>query len=239
MNSALAASKACPCRYNSSLTPTSWVDCLRARGPCYAYGVQLLDRVAAGDIEGWYAPHSLTTVYYLVERTLAHEAQNRAQSETKARELVKTIAATLKPLPQVGDEILHIASLPGVVPCLWQSAAFRGGGRAGFQPCHACLDRHADAGAHGRRARKGGCLKVLTVVGARPQFINAAGVSLDSDRTRAGARVFIRHQVGRRGHVPPMGAAICAEADQGTFAAANDEVLGGNLKSLNQVSQGI
>ncbi len=70
------------------------VDCLLARGHYYAYGVQLLDKVAARAIEGWYAPHSLTTVYYLVERTLAQESQKRAQSEAKARELVKTLAAT-------------------------------------------------------------------------------------------------------------------------------------------------
>jgi len=89
------------------------VDCLLARGPYYAYGVQLLDKVAARHIEGWYAPHSITTVYYLAERTLAREARNRAQSETTARELVKVLVTTLKPLPQIGDEILHLSSEPG------------------------------------------------------------------------------------------------------------------------------
>ena len=78
------------------------VDSLLARGYYYTYGVQLLDMVAANEIEGWYAPHSLTTIYYLVERSLAQQAENRAQSETKARELVKALASTLKPLPQVG-----------------------------------------------------------------------------------------------------------------------------------------
>lgn len=89
------------------------VDSVLARGQYYAYGVQLLDKVAANEIEGWYAPHSLTTVYYLVERSLAQQTDSRAQCETKARELVRELASILKPLPQVGDEILHIASRPG------------------------------------------------------------------------------------------------------------------------------
>lgn len=89
------------------------VDALLARGHYYPFAVQLLDKVAAGDIEGWYAPHSLTTVYYLTERTLAVETQSRAESESKARKLVQSLARVLKPLPQVGDEILAIASQPG------------------------------------------------------------------------------------------------------------------------------
>lgn len=52
------------------------VDMLLARGHYYTFAVQLLDKVANGEIEGWYAPHSLTTAYYLTERTLAVEAEN-------------------------------------------------------------------------------------------------------------------------------------------------------------------
>ena len=89
------------------------VDALLARGQYYQFAVQLLDKVAAGDVEGWYAPHSLTTVYYLTERTLAVEAQNRAESESKARRLVQSLVKVLKPLPQVGDEILAFPSQPG------------------------------------------------------------------------------------------------------------------------------
>jgi UDP-2-acetamido-2-deoxy-ribo-hexuluronate aminotransferase len=89
------------------------VDTLLARGYYYKYAVQLLDKVALKEIEGWYAPHSITTVYYLVERTLAANATNRAESEAKARQLVQSLAKILKPLPQIGDEILAIASQPG------------------------------------------------------------------------------------------------------------------------------
>lgn len=89
------------------------VDILLARGHYYQYAVQLLDKVANKEVEGWYAPHSITTVYYLAERTLAVNAENRAQSEMKARKLVQSLVKVLKPLPQVGDEILEIDSQPG------------------------------------------------------------------------------------------------------------------------------
>jgi UDP-2-acetamido-2-deoxy-ribo-hexuluronate aminotransferase len=89
------------------------VDILLARGHYYKYAVQLLDKVARKEVEGWYAPHSITTVYYLAERSLAVNAENRAQSETKARKLVQSLVRVLKPLPQVGDEILEIVSQPG------------------------------------------------------------------------------------------------------------------------------
>ena len=89
------------------------VDTLLARGHYYKFAVQLLDKVAQKEIEGWYAPHSITTVYYLVERALAVNANNRAESEAKARKLVQSLVTTLKPLPQIGDEILKIESQPG------------------------------------------------------------------------------------------------------------------------------
>jgi predicted nucleic acid-binding protein len=89
------------------------VDVLLARGPYYHYGVQVLDMVRAGKVEGWYAPHSVTTVYYLVERTLAGEAISRKEAVSVARDLVKKILGILKPLPQVGDELLHLSLDPG------------------------------------------------------------------------------------------------------------------------------
>jgi len=88
-------------------------DAILARGHYYKYAVQLLDKVANQEIEGWYAPHSITTVYYLAERSLAVGAENRGQSETRARKLVQSLVKVLKPLPQVGDEILEIISQPG------------------------------------------------------------------------------------------------------------------------------
>jgi UDP-2-acetamido-2-deoxy-ribo-hexuluronate aminotransferase len=88
-------------------------DAILARGHYYKYAVQLLDKVVNKEIEGWYAPHSLTTVYYLAERTLAVGAENRGQSESKARKLVQSLVKVLKPLPQVGDEIIEIISQPG------------------------------------------------------------------------------------------------------------------------------
>lgn len=84
------------------------VDALLARGHYYQYAVSLLNDVDSGKVEGWYAPHCITTVYYLVGKTLAIGSENRADSEKRTRDLVKELATILKPLPQTGDEILRI-----------------------------------------------------------------------------------------------------------------------------------
>jgi len=81
------------------------VDALTARGEYYHYAVDLLEMVTKGDAEGWYAPHTLTTVYYLLERTLAKDAPTRKDAVRAAGELLNTLIEILKPLPQVGNEI--------------------------------------------------------------------------------------------------------------------------------------
>ena len=89
------------------------VDALLARGDSYAYAVQLLEAVRDGKVEGWYAPHCITTVYYLIERTLARETFNRKQTVSVAQALVRKLLRILKPLPQVGDELLRLEEGPG------------------------------------------------------------------------------------------------------------------------------
>ncbi len=89
------------------------VDMLLARGPNHPYTAQLMDKVASREVEGWYAPHSVTAVYRSVAQTLATNAENRAASEVQARNLVQSLAKVMKPLPQVGDEILQIVGVPG------------------------------------------------------------------------------------------------------------------------------
>jgi UDP-2-acetamido-2-deoxy-ribo-hexuluronate aminotransferase len=89
------------------------VDALTARGQYFAYAVDLLEMVRNGKVEGWYAHHTLTTVYYLLERAFAAETQNRKTATDLAQTLVRELLQFLKPLPQVGDELLHIQSMPG------------------------------------------------------------------------------------------------------------------------------
>ena len=81
------------------------VDALAARGAYYADAVGVLELVRNGEVEGWYAPHTLSTVYYLLERALAKDAQNRRESIQAARVLLQELSSLLKPLPQVGDEL--------------------------------------------------------------------------------------------------------------------------------------
>jgi dTDP-4-amino-4,6-dideoxygalactose transaminase len=89
------------------------VDAILARGHFYPYAVQVLEMVARGECEGWYTPHSLTTVHYLVEKTLALQSQNHAQATQAARAVVGKVLGLLKPLPQVGNEFLTLDPQPG------------------------------------------------------------------------------------------------------------------------------
>lgn len=84
------------------------VDALAARGAYYADAVSVLELVRNGEVEGWYAPHTLSTVYYLLERALAKDAQNRRESIQAARGLLQELSNFLKPLPQVGDELARL-----------------------------------------------------------------------------------------------------------------------------------
>ena len=89
------------------------VDAMIARGQYAPYGVELLEMVRNGDVEGWYAPHTVTTVYYLLEKTLRQDAYNHQQVVETARNLLKETLSFLKPLPQVGDELLNLDSESG------------------------------------------------------------------------------------------------------------------------------
>ncbi len=84
------------------------VDALASRGDYYRHAVDLLEMVRKGNLEGWYAPHTLTTVYYLLERTLIKDGATRKDAVNAARELIKTLIGILKPLPQIGNEILDL-----------------------------------------------------------------------------------------------------------------------------------
>lgn len=89
------------------------VDAMTARGHYASYGVELLEMVRNGEVEGWYAPHSVTTVYYLLERTLRKDAESRQQATQAAQMLLKETLTFLTPLPQTGDELLSLSAEPG------------------------------------------------------------------------------------------------------------------------------
>jgi UDP-2-acetamido-2-deoxy-ribo-hexuluronate aminotransferase len=84
------------------------VDALLARGSYFEYAVSTLEMVRRGEIEGWYAPHTVTTVYYLISRTLAKEVNSRSETVDLAHQLIKQVMEFLKPLPQVGNELSDI-----------------------------------------------------------------------------------------------------------------------------------
>jgi len=89
------------------------VDAMIARGDYFSQAVELLEMVRDGFVEGWYAPHIVSTVYYLLERTLRKDADNRQQAAEVAHTLLAETLSFLKPLPQVGDEALTVAMKPG------------------------------------------------------------------------------------------------------------------------------
>ena len=84
------------------------VDALLARGSYFEYAVSTLEMVRCGEIEGWYAPHTVTTVYYLISRTLAKEVNSRSETVDLAHQLIKQVMEFLKPLPQVGNELSNL-----------------------------------------------------------------------------------------------------------------------------------
>lgn len=84
------------------------VDALLARGSYFEYAVSTLEMVRRGEIEGWYAPHTVTTVYYLISRTLSKEVNSRSETVDLAHQLIKQVMEFLKPLPQIGNELSDI-----------------------------------------------------------------------------------------------------------------------------------
>ncbi len=75
------------------------VDALAARDLNGQYAAAVLDTVRQGEVEGWYAPHTLMAVYAQLETLLA---------APKAYALVQELATVIKPLPQVGDELVQL-----------------------------------------------------------------------------------------------------------------------------------
>lgn len=84
------------------------LDALLSRGASYRHSIRLLEKVQDGDAEGWYAPHTLTTVYYVAEKTLRPHLESAATSREKTLGAMKLLLTNLQPLPQTGDELLRI-----------------------------------------------------------------------------------------------------------------------------------
>lgn len=70
----------------------------------------ILQRVATGKLEGWYAPCSLLQACNLLRADFAREAGCRRQP---LRDSLCELGRTLKPLPQVGDEIIEVVGDKG------------------------------------------------------------------------------------------------------------------------------
>jgi len=84
------------------------LDALLSRGHSYRHSIRLLEKVQTGEAEGWYAPHTLTTVYYIAEKTLRPHMESAALSREKALSAMKLLLSHLQPLPQTGDELLRM-----------------------------------------------------------------------------------------------------------------------------------
>ena len=89
------------------------VDIILSRGGYYQHAVDLLEQVENTEQEGWYAPHTLTTVYYLVTKTLRRQAKPDQNPHDYAINIMQHIFGLLKPLPQVGDELLALEAEAG------------------------------------------------------------------------------------------------------------------------------
>jgi len=87
------------------------LDAVLLRGSSYRATIALLEAVEAGQATGWYAAHSLTTLLYLAERNIRQDLGNREQSNARALQATQAVCAMLKPLPQVGDELLGLESI--------------------------------------------------------------------------------------------------------------------------------
>lgn len=84
------------------------LDALLFRGTDYGKVLKLLEAVEAERVSGWYAAHSLTTLLYLTEKAIRGDCANREDSNARALQAVQLIIGLLKPLPQIGDELLRL-----------------------------------------------------------------------------------------------------------------------------------
>jgi UDP-2-acetamido-2-deoxy-ribo-hexuluronate aminotransferase len=81
-------------------------DALLARGDYYQNTVNLLEKVKNDELEGWVAPFTVPTLFYLVEHFLQSQRHNRQQSKHIATALIQEIMQFLKVLPQSGEDII-------------------------------------------------------------------------------------------------------------------------------------
>jgi predicted nucleic acid-binding protein len=77
------------------------LDVILSREPWGAEAAQLLDAIAIGRVDGYVASHSITTVYYLVERAKGRES---------ARTAVADLLALLDVVPLGVDDFLRALS---------------------------------------------------------------------------------------------------------------------------------
>lgn len=84
------------------------LDAILNRGKEAEAAIGLLEKVASGECSGWYAPHSLPTIYYVAEKTIRSDCANRAESSARSYQAVQLICNLLKPLPQAGNEFLQL-----------------------------------------------------------------------------------------------------------------------------------
>lgn len=96
------------------------LDVLLAREPWAAEAVQLLDAVAAKRLTGYVAGHTVTTVFYLVERAAGRE---------RARTAVADVLALLEVVPLDGGDLHRALSfeLPDYEDAVQVAAALRVG----------------------------------------------------------------------------------------------------------------
>lgn len=90
------------------------LDVILCRGDTWHVSSLLIEATRKKQVLGWYAPHTLTTLYYLVEKTIRIEFSNREESEQVAHQAIVEMLKSLQPLLQVGDELLQIAPKKGM-----------------------------------------------------------------------------------------------------------------------------
>jgi predicted nucleic acid-binding protein len=79
------------------------LDVLQNREGFYAFSAQLLARAEAGDIQGWLAAHSITTLFYLIAKD---------KSPEQARVTLTSLLQFLKIAPVDQDTIEQALNLP-------------------------------------------------------------------------------------------------------------------------------
>lgn len=106
------------------------LDVIQKREPHYAASAAILDRIAAGEMEGAIPGHALTTVCYLVSRFADGERAGRA---------VDWLLDLLEAVPEGREVFLHARSLP--VPAFEDAVVAAAAAHAG---CDRIVTRNVD-----------------------------------------------------------------------------------------------